>query len=344
MKKPDTTLIDQEWPAEELEEVDSCPYCGSTARTIAYENVQDWSFYCAPGKWTYWDCARCEALYLNPRPTEASIGKAYARYYTHSNNARSIVQQTKIRVKNEIYCHSVNVNLSPRLHISKWFGFAIKPFRMLVHIPFELETLANLPKGKLLDVGCGSGNMLNLAKQLGWDVTGLEIDTNAVKAARGQALNVIEGDFRKLQQFTSKFECIICSHVLEHVHLPLELLALLLKALKPQGVLLLSLPNSKSYVRKQFGRNWRGLEAPRHVAIPTLENLIEYLNYLGCTEINQTNVYGITIPESTRIKKRKFYVNLNIRYLIYSKTKLIFTKKSGVDQSDFIQLTVRKNT
>lgn len=340
MKKPDTTLIDQEWPADELEEVHNCPYCGSTERTIAYENVQDWSFYCAPGKWTYWDCAQCEALYLNPRPTEASIGKAYASYYTHSNNASSIVQQLKTRLKNELFYHSINAKLSPRLHIPKWLGFAIKPLKKLIHIPFELEPLVNLPKGKLLDVGCGSGNTLKIAKQLGWDVMGLEIDPNAVKAAQALGLNVVQGDYRKLNEFAQTFDCIICSHVLEHVHNPMELLSLLQKALKHGGILLLSLPNAKSLVREQFGASWRGIEAPRHLAIPSA-------NY--CKKIMQNNyewlaqkyIYDRTHKASSQIKG----VNAaSIKITFFKKNVDEEYNNSNESQSyDFIQLVCKHN-
>lgn len=341
MKKPDTTLIDQEWPADELEEVHNCPYCGSTERTIAYENVQDWSFYCAPGKWTYWDCAQCEALYLNPRPTEASIGKAYSSYYTHGSSGDSLKQRIKTQLKNECFSHWLNTNIAPRINLPKSLGFMLSPLKKILYVPFELEQLIALPKGKLLDVGCGSGNMLILAKEIGWDVTGLEIDPNAVKAARGKGLNVIEGDYRKLEQLSNSFDCIVCSHVLEHVHQPSMLLELLAKALKPQGVLFLSLPNAQSHVRAQFGESWRGIEAPRHVAIPTLKKSIECLNHLGCSVINQFAVYDITIPESVRIKEKKS--SLSRLYFIYIKLKNALTWKSLDTESDFIQLALRKD-
>jgi 2-polyprenyl-3-methyl-5-hydroxy-6-metoxy-1,4-benzoquinol methylase len=340
MQKPDTSIIDQPWTESELEHVDACPYCGTKERTLAYKDVQDWSFYCAPGKWTYWDCKGCEALYLSPRPKEASIGKAYGSYYTHGSSEGSLKQRIKTQLKNECFSHWINYNITPRLNLPKSLGFLLNPLKKILYVPFELEQLDVLPKGKLLDVGCGNGNMLKLAKELGWDVTGLEIDPNAVKAARERGLNVIEGDYRKLHQFVDGYDCIICSHVLEHVHQPLILLRLLVEALKPQGVLFLSLPNAKSHVRAQFGENWRGLEAPRHVAIPTLKKSIELLNFLGCTVISQVTAYDITIYESVRIKEKKS--SLSRLDFIYLKLKNALIRKSLDTQSDFIQLVLRK--
>lgn len=341
MKKSDTLIIDQPWPEDELEYLSACPYCGSEERELAYNDVQDWSFYCAPGKWTYWDCKGCEALYLSPRPTEISIGKAYASYYTHGSSEGSLKQKIKTHLKNECFSHWLNINVTPRLSLPKSLSFLLYPLKKLLHVPFGLQQLVDLPKGKLLDVGCGSGNMLKPAKQLGWNVVGLEVDPNAVKAAKGQGLNVIEGDYRKLEQFVNSFDCIICSHVLEHVHQPMKLLELLFKALKPQGVLLLSLPNAKSHVRSKFGKNWRGIEAPRHVAIPTLKASIEYLNDLGFIEINQTNIYGVTISESVRIQERKS--SLSKKDFILLKLKNALTRNSNEAESDFVQLAARKS-
>ena len=72
-------MASETWPADALEEVPQCPYCGGTDRALAHEGVQDWAFGCAPGLWNYWSCSHFQALYLHPRPTRASIGQAYAR-------------------------------------------------------------------------------------------------------------------------------------------------------------------------------------------------------------------------------------------------------------------------
>jgi 2-polyprenyl-3-methyl-5-hydroxy-6-metoxy-1,4-benzoquinol methylase len=334
MKKTDTSKIDQAWPVAELEHVDACPYCQETTRSVAYKDVQDWSFYCAPGKWTYWNCSNCEALYLNPRPTEISIGKAYEKYYTHSTSSSTFKLRIKTRIKNECFFHWKNANLNPRLHIPGWLSFILEPLKKMLHIPFELEQLVNLPKGKLLDVGCGSGNTLQVAMQLGWDVTGLEIDPSAVKAARAQGLKVIEGDYRNLKDIASEFDCVICSHVLEHVHQPLDLLEVLTKTLKSNGTLLLSLPNAKSEVRDKFGVYWRGIEAPRHLAIPSLHKIKQILSNLDHINIAQFDIYDVTVLDSNRILKNKSSTSM----IDYFRLK-IWRKNKKHLISDFIQLS-----
>jgi 2-polyprenyl-3-methyl-5-hydroxy-6-metoxy-1,4-benzoquinol methylase len=309
--------------------VDTCPYCGSNERTFAYKDVQDWSFYAAPGKWIYWNCKGCEALYLNPRPKERSIGKAYASYYTHNSNSKSLLRMLKTRLRNECLSHWLDTNVTPRLNFPKALSFLLCPFKSYITIPFELAALADLPKGRLLDVGCGSGNKLLLAKQLGWDVTGLEIDPNALMTATNQGLNVIEGSYRDLAKFVNEFDCIICSHVLEHVYYPNDMLNLLSQSLKPGGTLLLSLPNSKSWVRDMFGANWRGLEAPRHIAIPSQQFLIEHKlqqNFIvDCIETFNFE----TITESIRIQKRQ----LKLSYLDLKRSLRSLSTGQAVDVS-----------
>lgn len=342
MKKIDVSIINQPWPTKELEYVDACPYCGSIERKVAYKDVQDWSFYTAPGKWTYWDCIKCEALYLSPRPTEASIGRAYASYYTHSSSETSLIQQFKVKLKNECFSSWLNTNVRPRLNLPNALQFLLNPLKRFLYVPFGLEQLVSLPKGKLLDVGCGSGSMLQIAKDLGWDVIGLEIDPNAVKAAKAHGLNVIEGGFNHLTQVTDKFDCVICSHVLEHVYEPSTLIDLLTKMVKPKGVLLLSLPNSKSHVRTLYGANWRGIEAPRHLGIPALATVIEILREKGFSHVKQQDIYYGTCMESNRIMKRLHSITL--LDFMYIKLRQIVAGNSHGLHSDFIQLIARKDS
>jgi 2-polyprenyl-3-methyl-5-hydroxy-6-metoxy-1,4-benzoquinol methylase len=342
MQQPNTSIIDQPWPDDELEYVDACPYCGSKDRTLAYKNVQDWSFYCASGNWTYWDCKGCEALYLSPRPSEASIGKAYSSYYTHSSEKKeSILQLLKERIKNECWSHWLNADIKPRLYIPKVLGCLLTPMKSRLIELFGLRELLTRPKGKLMDIGCGNGYTLSLATRLGWHTTGLEIDPIALHVAHTQGLNVLEGTYEKLDEYRQVFDCIVCSHVLEHVHKPQDMLIKLKDALKPGGILLLSLPNASSMLRFHFGENWRGLEAPRHLSIPSMYQLKASLVEMGFSvSQRQLNSYS-TAVESSRIQRRATKISAYDRKV---KKMLIADKGHPVDSlDDFIQFICLKN-
>lgn len=277
------SIIDESWPLDGLERVDACPYCSSTARKVAYRDVQDWSFYCAPGKWTYWDCNECGTLYLDPRPTKASIGRAYSIYYTHGASHRGqILSFGKTLVRNLCYFAWYGIALRPRIALPGFMYPLLSVFRPHIEPPsFILRKLNQLPRGKVIDVGCGEGLFLDAAKQLGWDTLGIELDPEAVKVARTSGHEVVQGTYEVCDVYDNQIDCIICSHVLEHVHAPKALLAVLSRALKVGGVALISLPNAGSIVRRTVQENWRGLEAPRHLAIPRLEGLLEAARAAG---------------------------------------------------------------
>ncbi len=64
------------------EEVLQCPLCSNEERRILYSGLRD-RLFGAPGEWTLKECCRCMLVFLDPRPKEDEIGKAYKTYYTH---------------------------------------------------------------------------------------------------------------------------------------------------------------------------------------------------------------------------------------------------------------------
>lgn len=334
---PETSMrINQPWPETALDHIDVCPYCASGNHEIAYEGTQDWTFENAPGRWSYWRCTDCSALYLSPRPNVQSIGQAYARYYTHNAGTLPLLARLKRRLANECLSHWYQVNLNPRLSLPRCLSWMLYPFKSLLTVPFGFEALVQLPKGKLLDVGCGSGGFLGVAQQLGWACFGLELDPAAVKAARQYGLDVEEGAYERLAQYSGSFDCIVCSHVLEHVHTPLDLLAKLHMALKPGGTLLLSAPNAMSKTSDFFGPYWRGLESPRHLAIPTAAFLRKYLDAMGWRVSQRPCRTFPTISESLQIQQKVLSGSEAGASAVKRIRKLL--GKPTLDQVDFIEL------
>jgi SAM-dependent methyltransferase len=193
-----------------------------------------------------------------------------------------------------------------------------------------------------MDVGCGNGYTLSLAKRLGWQTVGLEVDTAAVRAARAQGLDVEEGSYVWLADFRQVFDCIICSHVLEHVHDPQDMLHRIAEALKPGGTLLLSLPNATSLVRSHFGDDWRGLEAPRHLSIPSMCQLEANLREIGFS-VRQRQINGLwTAAESSRIQRRGTRINAHDR--VVAKTLTANAVLSSDQEHDFVQFVCIRGT
>lgn len=329
--------IDQPWPEKDLEQVEACPYCGSRERILAYKDVQDWSFYCAPGKWTYWNCEQCRSLYLDPRPTKESVGDAYGNYYTHvASSKTSILKKLKKQIKEKFYQSRFG-----GVGSTGFLKLAMYPLRNKFPAPFWMEALDQLPsKGKLLDVGCGDGTVLEWATKLGWRTTGVEIDSAAVENARSKGLQVVEGTYEKLSEIQEKFDCVVCLHVIEHVHNPIDLLERLNNALVPGGVLMIATPNASSQVRAVFQESWRGIEAPRHLSIPDIEQLKLLLIRRGFGSIVQFSNVNLTGDESSRIQRRDTQISAIDRKCGQVKNHGFVTVAD--ERDDIVQIVCRK--
>ncbi len=295
-----------QWPSCDLQDVAVCPVCGAGNAGLHHEAVRDWSFWCTPGQWSYWHCPDCESVYLNPRPTPASIGRAYDAYYTHASPIDSSgVRGLKMRWKNERLSARFKRNMQPRLQLPHWMlNFVGRRAKRMV-LPFGWDHLAALPPGKLIDVGSGSGALLQFARQLGWQVEGVEFDPLAVAAARAAALSVHQGGYEALWSKPEAFDVVSCFHVIEHVHDPLDMMQAIHGALRSGGVLLLATPNVLSDVHRYFGKYWRGLEAPRHLVLFSELTLTRCLQQFGFAVESCSDWQLETVQKSIRIASGK---------------------------------------
>lgn len=209
------------------------------------------------------------------------------------------------------------------------------PLKARLAESFELVALRKLQTGKLLDVGCGDGRMLELASQLGWSATGLEIDPAAVRSARSRGLDAVEGSYVRLSEYSNEVDCIICSHVLEHVHDPIDLLRRIKVALKDGGILLLATPNASSEMRRHFGDAWRGLEAPRHLCIPSMRQLESVLCEMGFVVRRRPIAYRWTAAESSRIQRRGDHVNAHDKRV--ARELAAGTARPSNEENDFVE-------
>ncbi len=126
----------------------------------------------------------------------------------------------------------------------------------------DLITKRNGAKGSLLDVGAGTGDFLNAAKRKGWGVEGMEPNKNASELASKKGINLKPslGHFEGRQ-----FDVITLWHVLEHIPNLEETILQLSKLVKPDGVLIIAVPNYKSYDARHYGKFWAAYDVPRHL-------------------------------------------------------------------------------
>ena len=116
--------------------------------------------------------------------------------------------------------------------------------------------------GSLLDVGAGTGDFLKVAKEKGWQVHGMEPNKNAANLAleKGIDLKASLNDFEGKQ-----FDVVTLWHVLEHIPDLEETILKLAALVKPQGALIIAVPNFKSFDARYYGKFWAAYDVPRHL-------------------------------------------------------------------------------
>ncbi len=97
-------------------------------------------------------------------------------------------------------------------------------------------------RGRLLDVGCGTGDFLRVAQTRGWDVSGTELSPYATKAA-AEMLRVFPGEVWEAGFPAEAFDVVTCWHVIEHASEPRRVLQEMCRVLRPDGWLVLATPN-----------------------------------------------------------------------------------------------------
>ena len=104
----------------------------------------------------------------------------------------------------------------------------------------NIERLAGWPK-RILDIGCGNGAFLDLAREAGWTIAGVDIKLS--DDARELDCPMWEGRIEEIDFGGNTFDVVRLNHVLEHTQNPLKELQICHSLLKPGGVLFISVPN-----------------------------------------------------------------------------------------------------
>src|SRR5437867_223391 len=210
-------------------EYSSCPLCDSNERDICYANVDRYKLV---------RCRVCGLHYLFPRPTEGAMQRAYADadYFEGGAHGYSDVDYAMQERALRATFKRLMRNLKKR----------------------------HLTGGDLLEVGCGYGYLLDEARGFFRSRTGTEFSHDAATLASRSADRVYEGGLEKLAA-QEKFDCVIATQVIEHVHQPLVFLRQLVSHTKPGGKIVLATPDIGGLLRKVMRRRWPSFKIPEHI-------------------------------------------------------------------------------
>lgn len=248
--------------------INSCIICGSSKFIPLYETRD--RMFDFPGKFFLKKCNACSLAFLDPQPPESKIKKHYPSkaYYAYSkSNKKGFFELLREYLVSHYY--------SPNF-LSRLITTCIKS---VPAIPSYVKG------GKILDVGCGTGDTLVLLKKLGWDTYGIDMDKNAISIGVKRGLHNLKlGTYKDLAKYPDNyFDAIRLYHVIEHLDDPSLCLSLIRKKLKKGGELIMGTPNMESLVSKIFKTYWYNLDSPRHLFIfspITLRKLTEKNGFL----------------------------------------------------------------
>jgi len=211
-------------------------------------------------------------LETQPQPSSDKLPEYYQSedYISHTDSKRNLFEKAYHLVR--------SISLKKKLNL--------------------INSLASEEK-KLLDVGCGTGDFLKTAQQNNWQISGIEPNKEARDIANKKTNNSVFETEQLLKFKPNSFNVITLWHVLEHLPNLEEQIAIFKKLLKPNGTLIIAVPNYKSYDAKHYKQFWAAYDVPRHF-----------------WHFNQASISKLVSKQSFKVEKVKpmwfdsFYVSM----------------------------------
>ncbi|MBC7847554.1 MAG: class I SAM-dependent methyltransferase [Flavobacterium sp.] len=175
-----------------------------------------------------------DMLITHPQPSLENLGKYYESedYISHTDNKRSLFEK--------LYHFIKSIALKNKLNLIN----SLQP-----------------NKGRILDIGAGTGDFLSVAKNDGWETIGVEPSERAKSIAKNKGVSFVE-ETSELENHS--FDVISMWHVLEHVPDLDKQIKELKRLLKPTGTLIIAVPNFNSFDANHYGKFWAAFDVPIH--------------------------------------------------------------------------------
>lgn len=251
-----------------MEKLTTCPVCDES-RIELFGEIKD--HFLTRETFHLSKCEHCGFLFTNPRPEKTDLGKYYQseEYFSHSKKKKGLISFLYNSVKN----------------------YALQQKYRLI--------TKHKKSGRILDIGCATGEFLHHFKTRGWQTMGIEpADQPRNFAIENYGLEVKpEESISNLEP--ESFDVITMWHVLEHVPDLNTRIKQIYRLLKPDGFLLIALPNYLSWEARHYKTYWAGYDVPRHLYHFTPDTISLLLKK-----------YSFTISNIIPMKFDAFYVSL----------------------------------
>lgn len=214
----------------------ACPVCSSPSILPLFK-AKDYTV--SGQQFDIWQCNECTLRFTQDVPDETSIAPFYKaeEYISHTNTGKGAINQLYKKVR--------KITLKQKASL--------------------IKNATGRLKGKLLDIGCGTGAFLHTMKGEGWSITGIEPDDTARSVAKSvYGIEPLAPD-QLFTQAQAAFDAITMWHVLEHVHNLHNYVAHLKTILAKEGKLFIAVPNYTALDATIYGHAWAAYDVPRHL-------------------------------------------------------------------------------
>ncbi len=221
---------------EQIENIvlSKCPWCDSPDIRQG-SKIHD--YFLTREEFSLFSCNSCGLVFTNPRPKLENLGLYYQsdKYYSHTSSQGGIIPFIYRKVK--------EINLKTK---------------------FKQVTTGSVIN-KVLDIGCGTGDFLNVCKKSGKEIHGIEPDSKA----RNLAKEILKVEILHPDQSEKipdeSFDLITMWHVLEHVPDLKKQISELSRIIKKGGKVVIALPVYESYDAEVYKEKWAAWDVPRHL-------------------------------------------------------------------------------
>jgi 2-polyprenyl-3-methyl-5-hydroxy-6-metoxy-1,4-benzoquinol methylase len=262
------------------------------------------------------ECLLCGSERLKPMPV-------FAKAHLVKCQACGFVLAGKIPTEQELIEHykgyGRNDYLSP---------VTIKRYHELLD---EMEPYRK--HNRIMDVGCGIGYFLEVAKERGWEVFGTEFTDEAVEICRGKGISMQQGVLDVGNYDAGSFDVVASFEVLEHINNPQEEIEKFFQLLRPGGLVYLTTPNFNAFNRYYLKEKYNVITYPEHLSYYTPKTLKAVFRHAGFkTWRFKSTGLSITRIKTSQNKSNQQYISATsddekIRQKIEEKRVLQLAKK-----------------
>jgi SAM-dependent methyltransferase len=227
-------------------------------------------------------CGSCSMVYLNPRPSDDTLGHLYpADYHVYQSAPDRSREGPWTRTQRYLRGLALSHYHGYPTGLAGGMQRALAPVGKVL-LDWQGDSMTHLPwvgEGRLLDYGCGSGWYAARMRDLGWHVTAMDFNADSLRlVSQRYRIPTLVGSLPHMRTAPGSFDVVTMGAVLEHLADPHRVIDSVGRVLAPGGLLVITVPCISSWGFRTFGPHWYGLDLPRHLlhfTPPTLRRLLE---------------------------------------------------------------------